>query len=150
VQLAGQWCKIMEALKFVKLEDRVEPQAMQRASFLERGALPGTWLNTSDSGSIGKVVITLQGSKLRLRVFGAAGPDSRDWGEVEAEHIYANNIASQVAAGFTAWYRLNHADIHLQANWNQGLLVLASFTSFKDGSNRCNCFSREFFHRQED
>ena len=139
----------METLKFVKLEDRVEPEAIQKNSSLQQNALLGTWLNTSNSGSIARVVITLRDSKLRLRVFGAAGPDSRSWGEVEAEHIYANSIASQVAAGFNAWYHLNHADIHLQANWNQGLLVLASFTSFKDGSKRCNCFSREFFHREE-
>ena len=138
----------MEALKFAKLEDRVEPQTMPRENSLQLDALPGTWLNTSGNGSIGKVIITLQNSKLRVRVFGASGPGSRDWGEQEAEHIYANNIASQAAAGFTAWYHLDHADIHLQANWNQGLLVLASFTSFKNGSKLSNCFSREFFHRQ--
>jgi len=137
----------MEDLKFAKLEDRVEPRTTPKAGFRELDTLSGAWLNTSsDSGGIGKVIITSQDSKLTLRIFGAAGPDLRDWGEVEAEHIYANNIASQVAAGFTAWYHLDYADIHLQANWNQGLLVLASFTSFKVGQ-RCNCFAREFFHR---
>ena len=137
----------MENLKFAKLEDRVEPRATPQAGFRELDALSGAWLNTSgDCGGIGKVFITAQDSKLKLRVFGAAGPDLRDWGEVEAEHLYANNIASQVAAGFTAWYHMDHADVHLQANWNQGLLVLASFTSFKAGK-RCNCFAREFFHR---
>jgi hypothetical protein len=139
----------MEALRFAKLEDRVEPRATQKESSLQLDSLPGTWLNTSsDSGGIIKVIITLQDSKLRLRVFGAASSVFRDWGEVEAEHLYANNISSQAVAGFTAWYHLDHADIHLQANWNQGLLVLASFTSFKKGSKRSNCFSREFFHRQ--
>jgi hypothetical protein len=144
-----QECKTMKDLRFAKLEDRVEPRTTPKESFLELDALPGTWLNTSnDSGGIGKVIITSQNSKLKLRVFEAAGPDFRDWGEVEAEHIYASSIASQVAAGFTAWYHLDHADIHLQANWNQGLLVLASFTSFKDGRKHSNCFAREFFHRQ--
>ena len=139
----------MEALKFAKLEDRVEPRATQKESSLQLDSLPGTWLNTSsDNGGIIKVIITLQDSKLRLRVFGDAGSGSRDWGEVEVEHLYANHVSSQAAAGFTAWYHLDHADIHLQANWNQGLLVLASFTSFKKGSKRSNCFSREFFHRQ--
>jgi hypothetical protein len=139
----------MEDLKFAKLEDRVEPRTTPKQSFLELDTLPGAWLNTSsDSGGIDKVIITSQNFRLRLRVFGAAGTDLRDWGEVEAEHIYANNVASQVAAGFTAWYHLDHADIHLQANWNQGLLVLASFTSFKGGRKRSNCFAREFFHRQ--
>src|SRR5205823_14785383 len=106
----------MEALKFAKLEDRVEPRATQKESPLHLDALPGIWLNTDgDTGGIVKVVITSQGPKLKLRVFEAAGPDSRDWGEVEAEHIYANNIASHIAAGFTARYHLAHAEIHLQA-----------------------------------
>lgn len=140
----------MEDLKFAKLEDRVEPRRAQKESSLHLDALPGTWLNTaSESGGIAKVVITARDSKLRLHVFGAAGADCRDWGEVEAENIYANNVASQDAAGFTAWYHLDQAAIHLQANWNQGLLVLASFTSFKDGSKHSNCFSREFFRRSE-
>jgi hypothetical protein len=139
----------MEALKFAKLEDRVEPLTTQKESSLQLDALPGIWLNTDDvTHGILKVVITSEGPKLKLRVFEAAGPDSCDWGEVEAEHIYANNIASQLAAGFTARYHLDHAEIHLQANWNQGLLVLASFTSFKGGNKRSNCFAREFFHRQ--
>jgi hypothetical protein len=90
-----QECKIMEDLKFAKLEDHVKPRTTQKESFPELDALPGTWLNIS--GGIGKVIITSQKSKLRLRVFGAAAPDLRDWGEVEAEHIYANNITSQDA-----------------------------------------------------
>lgn len=143
-----QECKIMEALKFAKFEDRVEHPATQNGSRLQLDALPGIWLNTNcHSGGIVKVVITTQGTGLKLRVFGAAEPSPCDWGEVDAEYIYANNISSQTAAGFTAWYRFDHAEINLQANWNQGLLVLASFTSFKDGSGRSNYFSREFFHR---
>jgi hypothetical protein len=138
----------MEVLKFAKLEDRVEHPATQNGSILQLDALPGIWLNTNyDSGGIIKVVISIQGTVLKVRVFGAADPSPCDWGEVDAEYIYANNISSQTAAGFTARYRFDHAEINLQANWNQGLLVLASFTSFKDGSGRSNYFSREFFHR---
>jgi hypothetical protein len=138
----------MEALKFVKAEDRVEHPAMQNGSHLQLDALPGIWLNTnSESRGIVKVVITARGPGLAVRVFGAGDPAPYDWGEVAAEHIYAGNISSRMAAGFSAWYRFDFSEIHLQANWNQGLLVLASFTSFKDGSNRSNYFSREFFHR---
>jgi hypothetical protein len=76
----------MEALRFAKIEDRVEPCATQKESSLQLDSLPGTWLNTSsDSAGIIKVIITLQDSKLRLRVFGAASSVFRDWGEVEAE-----------------------------------------------------------------
>ena len=112
------------------------------------GPLWGCSLPTnSASRGIVKVVITAQGSKLMVRVFGACDPDPCDWGEMEADYVYANNISSHTAAGFTAWYRFDFSETHLQANWNQGLLVLGSFTSFKDGSKRSNYFSREFFHQ---
>lgn len=137
----------MEALKFVKVEDHVE-YAMQNGGSLQLDPLPGIWLNTnSASRGIVKVIITTRGPKLGVRVFGAGDPAPHDWGELEAEHVYANNISSHTAAGFTAWYRFDFSETLLQANWNQGLLVLASFTSFKDGSNRSNYFSREFFRR---
>lgn len=139
----------MESVKCVKAEDRVEIPDMTRSGYaLRLESLPGIWLNT-DSGTrgIAKVVTAVNGSKLTVRAFGAGNPDLIDWGEVEADYIYANSLSSRDAAGFTARYHFDFAEVHLQANWNQGLLVLASFTSFKDGSNRSNYFSRDFFHR---
>jgi hypothetical protein len=139
----------MESVKCVKAEDRVEKSDITQNGYaLRLNSLPGIWLNT-DSGTRGivKVVTAVNGSELTVRAFGAGDPDLIDWGVVEADYIYALSLSSRVAAGFTARYRFDFADIHLQANWNQGLLVLASFTSFKDGSSRSNYFSRDFFHR---
>lgn len=142
--------QIMASVKCVKAEDQVEiSDITQNGHALRLDGLPGTWLNT-DSGTRGivKVVTAVNGSELTVRAFGAGDPDLIDWGEVEADYIYANSLSSRVAAGFTARYHFDFAEIHLQANWNQGLLVLASFTSFKDGSSRSNYFSRDFFHRK--
>ncbi len=138
----------MEAMKFAKVEDRVECfEATGNGSSLHLDALSGVWLNTNKaSRGIIKVIVTLHGPRITVRVYGAGDPEPFDWGEVEAEHIYAGNISSHAAAGFTATYHFDFSEVQLQANWNQGLLVLASFTSFKDGSDRCNYFSREFFH----
>jgi hypothetical protein len=139
----------MESVKCVKAEDLVEiSEIIQDGDALRLDSLPGIWLNT-DSGTHGivKVVTAVNGSELTVHAFGAGDLDLIDWGEVKADHIYANSVSSRVAAGFTASYHLDFVEIHLQANWNQGLLVLASFTSFKDGSNRSNYFSRDFFHR---
>lgn len=139
----------MESVKCVKAEDRIEISDIAQSVYdLRLDSLPGVWLNT-DSGTrgIAKVITAVDGSKLSVRVFGAGDPDLIDWGEVEAEYIYANSLSSHVAAGFVASYRFEFAEIHLQANWNQGLLVLASFTSFRDGSSRSNYFSRDFFHQ---
>jgi len=139
----------MESLKYVKAEDRVETSAIAgngHALHLDR--LPGVWLNTNDaSRGIVKVIVEARGSQLVVRAFGAGNPEAYDWGEVEADYIYANSISSRVAAGFSAWYRFGFSETHLQANWNQGLLVLASLTTFKDNSQRSNYFSREFFHQ---
>lgn len=138
----------MEDVKVVKAEDRVElSTSAPNGNSLQLDTLPGIWLNTDRaSRGIVKVVTRLHGSKLLIRVFGACDPDPCDWGEVEAEALYANNISSHIAAGFIARYRSDFSEIHLQANWNQGLLVLATFTYFKDGGKRSNYFSREFFH----
>lgn len=139
----------MESVQCVKAEDQVgTPRTTLNGHGLRLDNLPGIWLNT-DSGTRGivKVVTAVNGSELTVRTFGAGDPDLIDWGEVEADYIYALSLSSRVAAGFTARYHFDFAEIHLQANWNQGLLVLASFTSFKDGSDRSNYFSRDFFHR---
>jgi hypothetical protein len=139
----------MESVKYVKAEDRVEISDIpQNGDTLRLDSLPGIWVNT-DSGTRGivKVVTAVTGSELTVRAFGSGDPDLIDWGEVKADYIFANSLSSRVAAGFTASYHFDFAEIHLQANWNQGLLVLASFTSFKDGSSRSNYFSRDFFHQ---
>ncbi|HKD15084.1 MAG TPA: hypothetical protein VKE71_11095 [Candidatus Angelobacter sp.] len=141
--------KSMEPLQYVKAEDRVERSGGgQHGDGLLMDSLAGIWRNTnSETRGIVKVEIAVRGSRLIVHAVGAGEVDTSDWGEVEAEHIFANNISSHVAAGFTAQYHFDFSQVHLQANWNQGLLVLASFMSFKDGSNRSNYFSREFFHR---
>src|SRR5437660_1254019 len=102
----------MEALKSVKAEDRVERSDKPgNGSSYHLDALPGVWLNTnSDSRGIVKVVITDQGSRIMVRVFGAGDLDPCDWGEVEADCIYANNISSHFAAGFTASYRFDFSE----------------------------------------
>jgi hypothetical protein len=139
----------MESLKYTKSEDRMESSDVihnQRALQLDN--LPGNWRNTnSATRGIVEVAIAVKETRLMVRAFGAAPSGVIDWGEVEADHIYANSISSPVAAGFTARYHFDFVEVHLQANWNQGLLVLAGFTSFTDGSKRSNYFSREFFHR---
>jgi hypothetical protein len=141
--------KTMESLQYSKAEDRVESSGRgQNWHALQLDSLPGIWRNTnSEARGIVKVEIAVRGPRLIVRAFGAGEPEPSDWGEVEAEHIFGNNISSHTAAGFTAQYDFDFSRVHLQANWNQGLLVLASFTSFKDGSRRSNYFSREFFHR---
>jgi hypothetical protein len=139
----------MEPAKHSNPERAEYSDAARNGHVLQLESLPGVWINTNrDSRGIVKVVVATRNSKLVVRAFGAADPEPNDWGETEADHIYAGSISSRIAAGFTAWYHFDFSQIHLQANWNQGLLVLATFTSFTDGSRRSDYFSREFFHRE--
>ena len=139
----------MESLQYVKAEDRVQLQATTgNGQALQLDRLLGIWLNTDDeSQGIIKILVEARGPALIVRAFGACDSGPCDWGEVQAGQVYSNSISSNLAAGFTAGYHSDFSETHLQANWNQGLLVMASFTTFKDGSNRANYFSREFFHQ---
>jgi hypothetical protein len=140
----------MELIGNVHTGDQLrDSEATQMGNSFQLDGLPGTWLNTN-RGSCGiiRVIIAVKGPTLFVRAFGAGDSVPSDWGEVEVDQIYARSISSQVASGFTAWYDFDFSQVHLEANWNHGLLVLASFTSFKDGSKRSNYFSREFFHRE--
>jgi hypothetical protein len=47
---------------------------------------------------------------------------------------------------FTAVYDFPDMQCRMQGNVNQGLLVIACFTTFRDPSGRSNYFAREFFH----
>jgi hypothetical protein len=139
----------MELAKHSNPGKKEYADAAQNGHALQMENLPGVWINTNgDSRGIVKVAVAIRNSNLVLRAFGAGDPEPSDWGETTADQIYAGSISSQTAAGFTAWYHFDFSQVHLQANWNQGLLVLATFTSFTDGSRRSNYFSREFFRRE--
>ncbi len=130
-----------------KAEDSVVVSAGKELFDLHR--LEGVWINTNrQTQGVAKVVLAAENGRLFAHVFGACDPDPCDWGKTEAEMLYADSITSPYISAFTAFYRFDFADIHLQANWNQGLLVLGSFTTFTDASERSNYFSREFFRRE--
>lgn len=139
----------MESLQYVKAEDRAElPATRRECAALSPDRLFGVWMNTNGAGrGIAKIVVTPRGADLIVRVFGADDSGLCDWGEVRADCLYANSISSDVAGGFTARYESDFSQTDLQANWNQGLLVVAAFTTFTDGSRRSDYFSREFFHQ---
>ena len=48
---------------------------------------------------------------------------------------------------FGAFYDHGFLRTHLQAKVNRGVLVVAMFNEFTDGSGRSSYFTREFYHR---
>ena len=138
----------MEPPNYVRSQDRLESQAASDAGEISLEPFLGTWLNTnSATRGIVRIIITARNGGLVVRAFGNCDPSPCDWGETEAEAVYANNIASREGVAFTASYDFGFLKTRLQANVNQGLLVAVTFNRFEDESGRGDYFSREFFHR---
>jgi len=139
----------MESVKYMRVQDCPETEAGRRAEGeVDLSAFAGAWLNTNHATrGIVKIVLSIRGRDLMVQVFGACDPAPCSWGEVRAEAAYANSISAREGAGFTALYDFGFMETQLQANLNQGLLVVGSFNRFKDESGRSDYFSREFFHR---
>lgn len=108
--------------------------------------LLGTWANTnSETESIVSVSIGESNGGLTIRVYGADGPEPVDWGEAEATVFVSGS--SRVVAGFHTRYDFGPVETTLAGNYKLGILVIQSYTTFKDGSERMNHFDREFFHK---
>jgi hypothetical protein len=135
----------MSEFRFLRDSDRMDAAPAPEGP-LDTAPLTGSWLNT-DPSSPGIRAMRLAGANgaLRLRVC-----SSFDWGEAPIETLYTDGIRSRTGAAFTARFDLGFLESHLQGNVNQGLLILAGFQTFRDGSGRSDHFVREFYHAVED
>ncbi|MSR59737.1 MAG: hypothetical protein EXS05_19195 [Planctomycetaceae bacterium] len=114
---------------------------------IDLGELTGLWKNTKRStGVIRELELSQKGDGFVLRATGAGSP--RDWGEV-AVTPHASGVDAWDPAGFHAAYDFGFMRMLLAANINKGLLIIASYNTFLDGSPRSNSFAREFFYRVE-
>lgn len=106
--------------------------------------LAGTWVNTNErTRGIARIRAAVDAGVLQVNVVGA---DDADWGVVPANVYFARNDEG-LEQPFTTSYELGSADVTLQGFLRQGVLVVLSFTRFRDGSGRANYFNKEFFHR---
>jgi len=139
----------MKALKYVRAEDQLETES-EGSGEIDSTPLLGEWVNTNTSTTgIVKVVIRLKGSDVVIRVLGASSPSLCDWGEARSDALYSSSVRSLNATAFSATYDFGFLETRLEANFSLGLLVIANFNTFRDGSGRSNYFSREFFHRSK-
>ena len=140
----------MKSLNAMQAQDRPDAAATRKAQeYLDLSQLEGTWVNTSTSThGIAKVVIYVKANTLTVQPFGADGAIIGDWGKVEADVVYPAGIRPHECMGFVASYNFDFMESQLQGNMNLGLLIIASFNTFKDDSGRSNYFGREFFHKQ--
>ncbi len=108
--------------------------------------LLGSWTNTNpETDYISRVIVREINSAIVVHAYGASSPEPIDWGEVEATPYVVGS--TQECAGFYARYAFDSGETHLAANQKLGILVIQSYTSFRDGSGRLSHYAREFFHR---
>lgn len=131
-------------MEFAQLCDLIDQQDIKRGP-LDLSAFPGKWVNSNPHTSgIARLVITESNGKTSLQTF-AIGPNGLiDWGIVDLV-IFTSRATSRVASGFTCRYDFGFAETRLDGMIMKGLLVLAQFHIFKDGSRRADHFSREYF-----
>lgn len=109
--------------------------------------LLGRWLNTNAATQgLAETIVATGPSGPTLRLLGVGEEGTLDWGVVPLELFF--NLEEEdgkptVAA--LAAYELGFMAVGLQIRVNRGVLVVAHFTEFKDGSGRSNYFNREFF-----
>jgi hypothetical protein len=110
--------------------------------------LIGTWVNTNPATRyITKLLVGERDGALTTRIYGAGSPEPVDWGEVEANPYVSGG--STDAVGFHTSYDFGAVETSLAANYKLGILVIQSYTRYKDQSGRLDHFSREFFHRED-
>jgi hypothetical protein len=114
---------------------------------LEAGRYSGVWLNTNESSAgIKRVNFAIDAGRMMMRVFGVGESATSDWGEVEAQ-LFIDNGGAHGGVTFLASYDFGFMETCLHGWIKLGVLVIAKFDRFKDGSGRSNRFSREFFYR---
>jgi len=135
------------SLPWSRAEDLPEGAAEPGPGTLDPAPLLGTWINTNPRvRGIARIVLAANGGRFTVQVSGANGDAPIDWGEVPATP-FAHDAGSRETMAFSAAYDLGFQRVELQANVKQGVLVVASFNEFTDGSGRSSYFTREFFYR---
>jgi hypothetical protein len=138
-------------VEIARESERMQLPAPRPRVEIERTA--GRWLKTNDKPQwIGRVDVTLDGDDVLVRVYGGGeAPSPADWGTARSEIIYAGTMRSgdALAGAFLCHYELPGMSIELQANLNLGLLVVATYVTFRDDNSLANRFTREFFRLEE-
>lgn len=117
---------------------------------IEAEVMDGRWLKTNDKLQwIESLDVDTVDGETYVRVRGGASPSPADWGRVQCTATFANapDTANARAGGFIAHYDFDEMHVEVQANYNLGLLVVATFVEFRNPGPLADRFTREFFFR---
>ncbi len=133
-------------------EDVMRPYPPPR---IEAEVMDGRWFKTNDKLQwIERLEIDsdTEAGATYVHIHGGAAPSPADWGRVRCDAVFANaaDTSSARAGGFIAHYDLDGMRVEVQANYNLGLLVVATFVNFETPGALSDRFTREFFFREEE
>jgi hypothetical protein len=112
---------------------------------IEPGGLRGTWKNVNPiTGQISRFTITLKNDTAVLNCFGKVENGELDWGQTPCE-LFSSKVSSKEIEGFVSNYDFGFMETRVVGNVKYGVTTIQSYNSFKDGSNRNNYITREFF-----
>ena len=133
-------------IRHMRLADAVPVQGSPVRPPYDLTAFLGVWINVNPhTTGIARLDVSSTDQGLRLTTHALGHNGMISWGAVEDITPFASSSTSTKAAGFEATYDFGFVEVRLQGNLNKGLLVLASYSRFKDGSGRVNYFTREYF-----
>ncbi len=137
----------MTTMPCTRMEEQPDATAILEPS-TDLSPFIGTWINTNpEANGIVKLVLAPDGDGMTVQIFGAGDSDPLDWGDVPAQ-AFSEGVSSNLATAFTAFYDFDFMDVLLQTYLAKGVLVVVSYTHFKDGSGRSSYFNKEFYYRQ--
>ena len=127
------------------LSDLIEGD-VEAAGALNLRPLLGDWYNVdSSTGGLVRIVITEVAGQIMVHPYGACTPTPCDWGEVPGI-AYARGVAEDRALAFSAFFDSGWKEtIVTGIRRPRGILIVTSFSIFKDSSGRSNYFSTDRF-----
>lgn len=130
---------------YSRKDDVKEVEHLNWGSDMEN--LLGMWSNTNrNTGHIAKAEITSEDGNYYIHAYGAGLEEGElvDWGKVKCQ-VYNSDISSREVAGLEATCDFGFMETKMAALIKYGILVIQTYNTFKDNSNRSNYFLREFF-----
>lgn len=128
-------------------EDGVEVEGQKQTGAIDESPFLGRWITTNrGTKGIVRIDITHRDDAVAVHAFGACSPSPCDWSVTRGD-LFSEGPASRKGLAVSAQYDFGFMQTHLQSKVKKGVLVVAVFNRFNDGSARANYFSREFFYR---
>jgi len=122
------------------------PAPLPTAPLVSLDALLGDWTNTyRETGNI--VSFRLERADEGYTMACRFKRESQHLGKVPVVP-YADHALGRQATAFLARCDVDFGEALLACNTNKGLIIVAAYVQFRDGSGRAPYFSREFFFHE--